>query len=76
MESNSVGTMPSSGLVSAHGYGKQAKDYAVGETITFVASRHGGFQVYFDEFILHPQDRLIVEVKSVKAVKPQEFVEA
>lgn len=59
------------------GIGKQAKDYTVGESITLVISRHGGFQAYYDDMFLHPHDRLIeVEIKSVKAVKKQEFIDA
>lgn len=57
--------------------GLQAKDYKTGDVLKFVVKGYGEFQPYHEDSFLHPTDRLIeVEVKSVKMVQKQEFVDA
>lgn len=65
------------GALMPSGVGRQPKNYKVGEVIQLVVHGYGGFSPYFEDMVLNPQDRLIeVEIKSVKAVKKQEFIDA
>lgn len=74
---NEVSSLGSNSAISLGGIGRNPSDYKVGESLTLVIHRHGGFQSFFDEMVLNPLDRLIeVEIKSVKAVKKQEFIDA
>lgn len=70
-------TVSSSGLSKLAGIGVQAKDYKVGDTLTLIVQSYGGIHQYFEEMVLQPADRLIeIEIKSVKMVKKQEFIDA
>lgn len=61
----------------AKSVGVQAQDYKVGDVLKLVVQGYGGINPYFDNMVLHPNDRLIeVTVSSVKKVKPQEYLEA
>jgi len=64
-------------VTSAKGIGLQASDYKTGDVIKLIVQGYGGICVYFPSMVLNPNDRLIeVEIKSVKKVKEQEYIEA
>lgn len=68
---NDVALSPSKSI------GVQASSYKVGDVLKLVIHGYGGISNYFEDNHLNPTDRLVeVEVKSVKAVKKQEFLDA